>query len=78
MREFVQLTRDRPCDMGEISHENLTSNGPMQWYDTQKAEIEIEENDSGFLSSLLKGFTEKEPLQGKRLYTDLRFHTRRR
>ncbi len=74
-REFVQLTRDRPCDMGEISHENLANIGPMQWYDTQKAEIEIEENDSGFWSSLLKGFTEKEPLQGKRLYTDLRFQT---
>ena len=72
--EFVELTRDRPCDMGEINHENLATIGPMQWYDTQKAEIEIEENDSGFWSSLLKGFTE-EPLQGKRLYTDLRFHT---
>lgn len=74
-REFVKLTGDRPCDMGEISHENLANIGPMQWYDTQKAEIEIEENDSGFWSSLLKGFTEKEPLQGKRLYTDLRFQT---
>lgn len=73
--EFVQLTHQRPCDMGEISHENLANNGPMQWYDTQKAEIEIEENDSGFFSSLLKNFTKKEPLQGKRLYTDLRFHT---
>ena len=73
--EFVQLTGDRPCDMGEISHENLASNGPMQWHDTQKAEIEIEENDSGFFSSLLKEFVKKEPLQGKRLYTDLRFHT---
>ena len=73
--EFVQLTHQRPCDMGEISHENLASNGPMQWYDTQKAEIEIEENDSGFFSSLLKGFTKQEPLRGKRLYTDLRFHT---
>ncbi len=74
-REFVKLTSDRPCDMGEISHENLANIGPMQWYDTQKAEIEIEENDSGFWSSLLKGLTEKEPLQGKRLYTDLRFQT---
>ncbi len=73
--EFVKLTHHRPCDMGEISHENLARIGPMQWYDNEKAEIEIEENDSGFFSSLLKGFTEKEPLKGKRLYTDLRFHT---
>ncbi len=72
-QEFVELTRGTACDMGEISHENLAHIGPMQWYDTQKAEIEIEENDSGFWSSLLKG--KKQPLQGKRLYTDLRFHT---
>ncbi|NJM18468.1 MAG: nitrate reductase [Richelia sp. SM1_7_0] len=74
-REFVQLTRDRPCDMGEISHENLARIGPMQWYDPKKAEIEIEDQDSGFFSSLLKGLIKKEPLKGKRLYTDLRFHT---
>ena len=54
-REFVELTRDRPCDMGEISHENLAHIGPMQWCDPQKVDIEIEENDSGIFSSLLKG-----------------------
>ena len=71
--EFVQLTRDRPCDMGEINYENLRQLGPMQWCDRQKADIEVEESDFGFFSSLLKG--KKEPLKGKRLYTDLRFHT---
>ncbi|MEO0684271.1 MAG: molybdopterin-dependent oxidoreductase, partial [Cyanobacteria bacterium J06649_11] len=71
--EFVQLTRSRPCDMGEISHENLVRTGPMQWCDIQKADIEIEVEESGLWSSLLKG--KKEPLQGKRLYNDLRFHT---
>ena len=71
--EFVQLTRKRPCDMGEISHENLARIGPMQWCDPQKADIEIEVEDSGIFSSLLKG--KKATLKGKRLYTDLRFHT---
>jgi ferredoxin-nitrate reductase len=29
--EFVQLTRDRPCDMTGISHERLRTEGPIQW-----------------------------------------------
>lgn len=29
--EFVQLTRDRPCDMTGISHERLQAEGPLQW-----------------------------------------------
>jgi ferredoxin-nitrate reductase len=29
--EFVQLTRDRPCDMTGISHEQLQIQGPTQW-----------------------------------------------
>ncbi len=29
--EFVQLTRDRPCDMTGISHERLRQEGPIQW-----------------------------------------------
>ena len=29
--EFVQLTRDRPCDMSGISHEQLQAQGPTQW-----------------------------------------------
>ena len=28
--EFVQLTRDRPCDMSGISHEQLAIS-PIQW-----------------------------------------------
>ncbi len=30
-REFVQITRDRPCDMTGISHANLAKLGAMQW-----------------------------------------------
>jgi ferredoxin-nitrate reductase len=29
--EFVQITRDRPCDMTGISHEKLAKFGAMQW-----------------------------------------------
>jgi len=29
--EFVQFTRDRPCDMTGISHERLSQAGPIQW-----------------------------------------------
>ncbi len=29
--EFVQLTRDRPCDLTGISHDRLRSEGPIQW-----------------------------------------------
>lgn len=29
--EFVQLTRDRPCDMTGISHKRLQAEGPIQW-----------------------------------------------
>ncbi|WP_413163806.1 molybdopterin oxidoreductase family protein [Capilliphycus salinus ALCB114379] len=30
-REFVQLTRDRPCEMTGITHESLSQFGPIQW-----------------------------------------------
>jgi ferredoxin-nitrate reductase len=29
--EFVQLTRDRPCNMVGISHDRLKAQGPLQW-----------------------------------------------
>jgi len=30
-REFVELTRDRPCDMTGLSHATLRESGPQQW-----------------------------------------------
>lgn len=30
-QEFVQLTRQRPCDMSGLSHEFLSINGPTHW-----------------------------------------------
>lgn len=29
--ELIELTRDRPCDMTGITHEQLRQQGPMQW-----------------------------------------------
>jgi ferredoxin-nitrate reductase len=39
-REFVQLTRNRPCDMTGMSYERLQQEGPLQWPCPQKEESE--------------------------------------
>ncbi|MGK7873095.1 MAG: molybdopterin oxidoreductase family protein [Xenococcaceae cyanobacterium] len=84
-REFIQLTRGRPCDQTGISYERLRSKGPIQWPCPDEREEEGEtgtegemsSSQSGIFSSLMKGKGEKksEKLEGKRLYTDLRFNT---
>lgn len=56
--EFVQLTRQRPCDMSGLSHEVLQTKGPTQWPHRKE-------------DALMRGRGDA----GKRLYTDLRFHT---
>jgi ferredoxin-nitrate reductase len=57
--EFVQLTRDRPCDMTGVSYERLRAEGPMQW----PCPVETGRGKEGNTPS------------PKRLYTDFRFHT---
>lgn len=58
--EFVELTRDRPCDMTHISHARLHQDGPQQWgRSTQSA------GSNGSFH----------PEQAQRLYTDHQFHT---
>ena len=74
--EFVQLTRDRLCDVTGISHHRLATEGPIQW---PCPENEPEKKDvlkdlsmeTGIFSSLFQDKT----IKGKRLYTDLRFPT---
>ncbi|MGC9528875.1 MAG: molybdopterin oxidoreductase family protein [Limnospira sp.] len=39
-REFVRLTRDRPCDLSGLSHDRLKSSGPIQW-PCPESEIEV-------------------------------------
>jgi ferredoxin-nitrate reductase len=78
-REFVQVTRNRPCDMTGINYERLQQEGPLQWPLPleQEGEREKEEegnsSQTGILSNLFKGKEEKP--KGKRLYTDWRFNT---
>lgn len=61
--EFVELTRNRPCDQTGISHQGLQLEGPIQWPcpDNRGGEQDF-------------GVGKNNP-KSKRLYTDLRFHT---
>ncbi|MGJ3249875.1 MAG: molybdopterin oxidoreductase family protein [Elainellaceae cyanobacterium] len=76
--EFVELTRDRPCDMTGISHDRLRHDGPIQWpcpdrenpdsHASSNQEIANRDAPSSSSRSDLS-------YHSKRLYTDLRFHT---
>ncbi|HHP7243414.1 MAG TPA: molybdopterin oxidoreductase family protein [Elainellaceae cyanobacterium] len=70
--EFVELTRDRPCDMTGISHDRLRHDGPIQW----PCPDQDSQNSSEKLVQELENRrdTSHSP-DPKRLYTDLRFHT---
>ncbi|HEY9700771.1 MAG TPA: nitrate reductase [Trichocoleus sp.] len=63
--EFVQLTRDRVCDMSGISHDRLKQ-GTLQW---PLSEAEVQRGED------TETARELEAPNRKRLYTDLRFHT---
>jgi len=60
--EFVQLTRDRPCEMTHISHEILKTKGPQQWGDQSPEDASVNDSNHSKKSS-------------RRLYTQHRFHT---
>jgi ferredoxin-nitrate reductase len=59
-REFVQLTRDRLCDMSGMSHDRLREEGALQW-PCPDGEASLDKPQDN--------------LPSKRLYTDLRFST---
>ncbi|MBE9005989.1 nitrate reductase [Fortiea sp. LEGE XX443] len=65
--EFAQLTKNRPCDMSGISHEQLQKQGPIQW--PHPALVNGEKSSSSSTPYTLH------PTPAKRLYTDLHFHT---
>ncbi|MBD2211657.1 nitrate reductase [Nostoc linckia FACHB-104] len=70
--EFVQLTRDRPCDMTGMSHEQLQTQGPTQWpFPSNIADSLVNTPNSALQTQHLALSTQN----SKRLYTDLRFHT---
>jgi len=58
--EFVELTRDRPCDMTGLSHERLQREGPIQWPCSDKEESDRPSSPNS---------------HSKRLYADLQFNT---
>lgn len=88
--EFVQLTRNRPCDMTGIRHDRLSQEGAIQWpcpdqgsgMSAQKTEIQTE-NPRTSPSPIENSESKVLPPQNhppaakapKRLYTDLRFNT---
>ncbi|NJP11010.1 MAG: nitrate reductase [Leptolyngbyaceae cyanobacterium RU_5_1] len=87
--EFVQLTRDRPCDMSGISHDRLRKEGPIQWpCPAEDGEMgrwrdgemgrwgdggDEDASQSKIQNSKFK--IQNSPHVSKRLYTDLHFPT---
>ncbi|MBD2164616.1 nitrate reductase [Calothrix membranacea FACHB-236] len=70
--EFVQLTRDRPCDMTGMSHEQLQTQGPTQWpFPSNIADSLVNTPNL----ALQTQHSELRTQNSKRLYTDLHFHT---
>ncbi|BAU66170.1 molybdopterin oxidoreductase NarB [Stanieria sp. NIES-3757] len=75
--EFVQLTRNRPCDVTGLSYQRLQQAGPIQWPCPLKGEGEIEkqgDEEKGLLASLFKE-KKQEKVAAKRLYTNGIFNT---
>ena len=89
-REFVQLTKGRPCDMSGLTHGRLRQQGAIQWpcpldetssgisnnalQCATQRNVSDERNDSGLLASLI-GSSPTETFEPKRMYTDGRFNT---
>jgi ferredoxin-nitrate reductase len=75
--EFVQLTRDRPCEMSGISHEQLQTQGPIQWPHPEEDTGTRGHGDTEkeYISASERLPFSKSSHQAKRLYTDLRFPT---
>jgi ferredoxin-nitrate reductase len=69
-REFVQLTRDRVCNMTGINYQRLAIEGPLQWpcADNEPQKFPPQ-------SSIFPPLFKEKPLKGKRLYTNLHFPT---
>ncbi|MBN3921822.1 nitrate reductase [Nostoc sp. NMS4] len=65
--EFVQLTKNRPCEMTGISHAQLQAEGPTQWPHPEESRGSRGAGEAGGEASA--------NCSGKRLYTNLRFHT---
>jgi ferredoxin-nitrate reductase len=79
--EFVQLTRDRPCEMTGISHERLIAEGPMQWPCLEESRgskgstTSFGEQGENSTNNSSPASPAPPAPSAKRLYTDLRFNT---
>ncbi|WP_013321405.1 molybdopterin oxidoreductase family protein [Gloeothece verrucosa] len=72
-REFIQATRNRPCDMTGINYERLQQEGPLQWPCPEEENPVIDQKEEKLFTSLFKNPAEKP--SAKRLYTDWKFNT---
>lgn len=87
--EFVQLTKDRPCDMSGLTHGRLRQQGAIQWpcpleepesltsvalQCATQGNLPQDKPESNLFSALL-GSNKGETPQAKRLYTDGTFNT---
>ncbi|MBD2437069.1 molybdopterin oxidoreductase family protein [Nostoc sp. FACHB-110] len=74
--EFAKLTKNRPCDMSGISHEQLQKQGPTHWPHPETGSGEWGVGNGDKTSSSPTPYTlHPTPSNSKRLYTDLHFHT---
>ncbi|MDP8964347.1 MAG: nitrate reductase [Cyanobacteriota bacterium] len=73
--EFVQMTRDRVCDMSGISHERLRTEGPIQWPCPEDSQGRRGAREAGKARGAGRARGEASPAKAKRLYTNLRFAT---
>ena len=76
--EFVQLTRDRPCDMSGMSHERLAVEGPLHWpLPEQGTRYRVSDTGDRVQSSIpdTPHPSPLSPPSTPRLYTDLHFPT---
>lgn len=79
-REFVALTRDRPCDMTGISYDRLQEEKTIQWpcpnsHQSPVTRYPLSNTDSETETPTPNPQLPTPNNRGKRLYTDLKFHT---
>jgi ferredoxin-nitrate reductase len=67
--EFVELTRDRLCDVTGLSHERLRQEGPIQW------PCPASEGASEVSTEMSRSKNTKTKVKAKRLYTNSCFPT---
>ena len=74
--EYVEITRNRPCDVTGLSHERLATQGPIQWPcpETERSRG-AGSREQGAENSPMPLIPNSQSSQAKRLYTDGRFYT---